>query len=256
MHKLYKFRSFAAVKRLAVEIAYRGTTFHGWQIQPNGVTVQSTIEDCFYKLLGQKDHPIVGCGRTDAGVHASQYFFHVDVAEDTDLENLEYKLNRMVRDEIVIKNIKVVAPNWHARFDAKKRTYRYFIHTDKDPFAQDKSVLIRADIDLAKMNEACQYLLGKQDFTSLSKLHTSAKTNICTVTEAKWVQVDESHYYFEISADRFLRNMVRATVGTLLNIGYGKMEPIAMKVILDKKDREEAGMSAPAQGLFLSGVEY
>jgi tRNA pseudouridine38-40 synthase len=244
------------VKRLAVEISYRGTHFHGWQIQPNGVTVQGTIEDCFFKLLGQKRHSIVGCGRTDAGVHASQYFFHVDVEESTDIEFLEHKLNRMIGHEIVIKNIREVKRGWHARFDARKRTYRYYIHTAKDPFSRDKSVLIYTAIDFDKMNDACQYLLGKQDFTSLSKLHTEVKSNVCNITVAKWVQIDETHFYFEISADRFLRNMVRATVGTMLDIGYGKMEPSEMKVILGKMDREEAGMSAPAEGLFLCGVEY
>jgi tRNA pseudouridine38-40 synthase len=244
------------VKRLSVKIAYRGTNFHGWQKQPNGVTVQSTIEECFFRLMGQKEHGIVGCGRTDAGVHASEYFFHVDVPNETDIKILHYKLNSMVGDDIVIQGIKEVSADWHARFGATKRTYRYFIHTEKDPFILDRSVFIRSEIDIDKMNEACQYILGKQDFTSLSKLHTDVKTNICDVTTAKWVKVDASNYYFEISADRFLRNMVRATVGTLLEIGYGKKEPSEMKVILSKMDRQEASMSAPGQGLFLFGVEY
>ncbi len=244
------------MKRLSVKIAYRGTNFHGWQKQPNGVTVQSTIEECFFRLLGQKEYGIVGCGRTDAGVHASEYFFHVDVPNETDIEILHYKLNRMVGDDIVILGTKEVSVDWHARFGATKRTYRYYIHTEKDPFILDRSVFIRSKIDLDKMNEACQYILGKQDFTSLSKLHTDVKTNICEVNAAKWVKVDTSNYYFEISADRFLRNMVRATVGTLLEIGYGKKEPSDMKFILDKMDRQEASMSAPGQGLFLFGVEY
>ena len=244
------------MKRIAVQIAYRGTTFHGWQRQPRQVSVQSTIEDCLFKLLGQKEHPIVGCGRTDSGVHASDYFFHVDISEEIELEILQYKLNRMVGEEIVIKGMKEVEPDWHARFDATRRTYRYFIHTSKDPFVQDRSVYIHATLDFDKMNEACQYLIGKQDFTSLSKLHTDVKTNICDVSEAKWVQADENNYYFEISADRFLRNMVRATVGTLLDIGYGKMPPSEMKTILAKMDRGAASMSAPGQGLFLFAIEY
>lgn len=244
------------MKRISVEIAYRGTKFHGWQRQPKQVSVQSTIEECLYKLLGQQEHPIVGCGRTDAGVHASTYFFHVDIPKETELDQLAYKLNRMVGEEIVIKNIQEVAKDWHARFDARKRTYRYYIHTEKNPFAQDKSVHVRSICDFDKMNEACKHLIGKQDFTSLSKLHTDVKTNICAVTLAHWVKVDDTNYYFEISADRFLRNMVRATVGTLLEIGYGKMEPDDMKTILEKMDRQEASMSAPAHGLFLFGVEY
>ena len=244
------------MKRLAVEIAYRGTHFHGWQIQPNGVTVQSTIEDCLYKLLGQKKHGIVGCGRTDAGVHASDYFFHVDVPQETDIEALAYKLNRMVGDEIVIKNVAEVAADWHARFDAKQRTYRYFIHLEKDPFIMDRSVFVHQTLDFKAMNEACKHLLGKQDFTSLSKLHTDVKTNLCHVTEAKWTQVDETHFYFEISADRFLRNMVRATVGTLMDIGSGKLQSKDMQSILEAKDRGQASMSSPAQGLFLYKIVY
>lgn len=244
------------MKRLAVEIAYKGTNFHGWQRQPTEVSVQGAIEDSLFKLLGQKEHPIVGCGRTDSGVHASEYFFHVNVEDETDIEDLQYKMNRVLGHDIVVKDIQVAEKGWHARFDARKRTYRYFINTQKDPFILERSVLIRNPFNLDRMNEACQYLFGKQDFTSLSKLHTDVKTNICTVTEAKWVQVDDWNYYFEISADRFLRNMVRATVGTLLEIGYGKMAPIDMKVILEKMDRQAASMSAHGHGLFLFKVEY
>jgi tRNA pseudouridine38-40 synthase len=245
------------VKRIAVKIAYRGTTFHGWQRQPKEISVQEILEESLFKLFGKKEkYPIVGCGRTDTGVHASEYYFHVDLPSDANLADLDYKLNRMVGSEIVIKEVKEVAPDWHARFDATKRTYRYFIHREKDPFITDESVYIPGPLDFEKMNEACPYLLGKQDFTSLSKLHTDVKTNICTVTEAKWVQMNETRYYFEISADRFLRNMVRATVGTLLEIGQGKMPPSEMKVILEKMDRSAAAMSAPGQGLFLCGVEY
>ncbi|MGJ8660976.1 MAG: tRNA pseudouridine(38-40) synthase TruA [Bacteroidota bacterium] len=245
------------MKRIAVRIAYRGTTFHGWQRQPNEISVQETIEDNLFKLLGKKEkYPIVGCGRTDTGVHASEYFFHTDVPDDSDLQDLGYKLNRMVGSEIVIKEINEVDSNWHARFDAKKRTYRYFIHTEKDPFITDESVFIPGPLDFEKMTEACPFLLGKQDFTSLSKLHTDVKTNICTITEAKWVQMNATRFYFEISADRFLRNMVRATVGTLLEIGQAKMEPSEMKIILEKMDRGAASQSAPGQGLFLCKIEY
>jgi tRNA pseudouridine38-40 synthase len=244
------------VKRIAVKIAYRGTNFHGWQRQPREISVQEIIEKNLFKLLGQKEHPIVGCGRTDTGVHASEYFFHVDIPKETDLQDLEHKLNRIVGSEIVIKEMKEVEDGWHARFDARKRTYRYFIHREKNPFITDESVFVPGKLSIDKMNEACQYLMGKQDFTSLSKLHTDVKTNICTVTEAKWVQMSETRFYFEISANRFLRNMVRATVGTLLEIGQSKMEPSEMKVILEKMDRAAASSSAPGLGLFLSGVEY
>lgn len=245
------------MKRIAVKIAYRGTIFHGWQRQPREISVQEKIEESLFKLLGEKEkYPIVGCGRTDTGVHASEYFFHTDVPADSDLQDLGYKLNRIVGDEIVIKDIKEVASDWHARFDAKRRTYRYFIHTEKDPFITDESVYVPGPLDFDKMTEACPYLMGKQDFTSLSKLHTDVKTNICTVSEAKWVQMNETRYYFEISADRFLRNMVRATAGTLLEIGQGKMEPSEMKTILEKMNRSAASQSAPGQGLFLCRIEY
>jgi tRNA pseudouridine38-40 synthase len=244
------------VKRIAVKIAYRGTNFHGWQRQPNEISVQEVVETNLCKLLGQKEYPIVGCGRTDTGVHASEYFFHTDIPSPTDLQDLAYKLNRVVGSEIVIKEIKEVASDWHARFDAKRRTYRYFVHREKNPFITDESVYIHGKFDLDRMNKACQHLIGKKDFTSLSKLHTDVKTNICTVTEAKWVQMNETRFYFEISADRFLRNMVRATVGTLLEIGQGKMDPSEMKTILEKMDRGAASQSAPGQGLFLCGVDY
>lgn len=244
------------MKRIAVKIAYRGTNFHGWQRQPNEISVQEVIENNLFKLLGQKAHPIVGCGRTDTGVHASEYFFHVDIPVETILQDLGHKLNRMVGSEIVIKELKHVTVDWHARFDAKKRTYRYFIHREKDPFITDESVFVPGLLDVERMNIACQHLIGLKDFTSLSKLHTDVKTNICTVTDAKWVQMTETRFYFEISADRFLRNMVRATVGTLLEIGQGKIEPADLKTILEKMDRGAASMSAPGQGLFLCGVEY
>ena len=245
------------MKRIAVKIAYRGTTFHGWQRQPREISVQETIEENLFKLLGKKEkYPIVGCGRTDTGVHASEYFFHFDIPVETDLQDLAYKLNRMVGSEIVIKEMHEVAPDWHARFDAKRRTYRYFIHREKDPFITDESVYVPGPLDFNKMTEACQYLIGKQDFTSLSKLHTDVKTNICNVSEAKWIQLTETRYYFEISADRFLRNMVRATVGTLLEIGQSKIQSTEMKVILEKMDRGAASQSAPGQGLFLFRIEY
>ena len=167
-----------------------------------------------------------------------------------------YKLNSILPDDIAIFNITEVSDELHARFSAKKRTYRYFIHWKKDPFLSDRSLFLRHQPDFEVMNEAAKHLIGKQDFTSLSKLHTDVKTNICEVSHASWVQTSESEAYFEISADRFLRNMVRATVGTLLEVGQGKLTGDGLKQVLEAKDRGRAAVSVPAHGLFLWRVEY
>jgi len=244
------------VKRFSVQISYNGTQYFGWQRQPRQISVQEAIEDCFFKMFSKTSTPIVGCGRTDSGVHAQDYFFHVDLPVETIGEELVYKLNRMLPKDIAVKSAKEVSSDFHARFDARNRTYRYFIHTEKNPFLSESSWLLPPKFSVEKMNEACQFLIGKKDFTSLSKLHTDVKTNICDVRTAKWVKMDNSRYYFEISADRFLRNMVRATVGTLLEIGHGKLQPNDMQVVLDKMDRGAAAMSVPAHGLFLWEIEY
>ena len=196
------------------------------------MSVQERIENALSDLHSKEKIEIVGCGRTDTGVHAYDYFCHVDLPETTDIEILHTKLNRMLPSSILIAHIEEKAADWHARFDAKKRTYRYFVSTQKDPFQQDTSWFYTRPFDLDKMNEACQYVLGRQDFTSFSKLHTDVKTNFCTVHSAEWFQTSEHTYYFEISADRFLRNMVRATVGTLMDVGIGKIAPEEIKTIL------------------------
>jgi tRNA pseudouridine38-40 synthase len=244
------------IKRYFFEISYHGKSFYGWQRQPKQRSVQEVIENCLSSLYSNQPVQIVGCGRTDTGVHAKQYFFHVDLNELANTQQLAFKLNRMLPDSIAVHAIFEVDNSLHARFDASVRTYRYFIHRKKNVFISEQSCYIPRELNFEKMNEAASHLIGKQDFTSFSKLHTDVKTNICTVSKATWQGHSDEQYYFEISADRFLRNMVRATVGTLLDVGLGKINPETIHEILRKKDRGEASVSVPAHGLFLWEVGY
>lgn len=241
--------------RYALELAYRGTNYHGWQIQPNASSVQEEIERRLSQLMGNKPVSVVGCGRTDTGVHAAYYVLHFDADKELDTIQLVYKLNKMLPDDIAVFSAQKVSEEFHARFSASLRTYHYFIHRQKDAFLQESYHLV-SPIDFDAMNEAAQLLLGKQDFTSFSKLHTDVKTNICTVTQVKWHQLSESSWYLEISADRFLRNMVRAVVGTLLEVGYGNLDQAGLAQIIAAKDRGEAKLSVPAKGLFLVDIQY
>lgn len=241
--------------RYALELAYRGTNYHGWQIQPNASSVQEEIERRLSQLMGNKPVSVVGCGRTDTGVHASYYVLHFDADRELDTNQLVYKLNKMLPDDIAIFSAQKVSDEFHARFSASLRTYHYFIHQQKNAFLQD-SYYLGSTIDFDAMNQTAQLLLGKQDFTSFSKLHTDVKTNICTVSQVKWNQVSESSWYLEISADRFLRNMVRAVVGTLLEVGYGNLDKAGLLQIIASKDRGEAKLSVPAKGLFLVDIRY
>ena len=244
------------MKRYFVELSYNGSTFFGWQRQPKQISVQEEIENAFTKLNSNVPISVVGCGRTDAGVHANHYILHVDLEEVKDIEHLIFKLNRILPDSIVIHSVKVVPDDMHARFKATSRTYRYFMNSKKNPFKQGLSWTFPQELDFNAMNKAGEFLMGTKDFTSFSKVNTDVKTNICTVTKAHWVQVDEFNYYFEITADRFLRNMVRATVGTLLEIGSGKISPESILTVLEEKDRGAAAISVPAHGLFLWEVLY
>lgn len=241
--------------RYALELAYRGTNYHGWQIQPNASSVQEEIEKRLSQLMGNIPVSLVGCGRTDTGVHASYYVLHFDVDKALDVSQLIYKLNKMLPDDISIFSAREVTLEFHARFSALSRTYHYFIHQKKDPFSLD-SLHVVSKLDFDAMNRAANYLLGTQDFTSFSKLHTDVKTNICTVSEAKWEQITADTWCFEIKADRFLRNMVRAVVGTLLEVGYGNLQESELLTIIESKDRGKAKLSVPAQGLFLVDVQY
>lgn len=244
-----------SLQRYFFEVSYFGKDFCGWQIQPDAPSVQETIEKELSKLHSNNKVKIVGCGRTDTGVHAHQSVFHVDIPMIENTEQFIFKLNKMLHSSIVIHSIRAVSEDFHARFSAKKRTYRYFIHHQKDAFVNEQSFYFPKNVSLEKMNEAGKLLLGTQDFTSLSKLHTDVKTNICTVYSAEWRQIEKG-IVFEISADRFLRNMVRATVGTLLEVGLGKIKPAEIKEILIAKDRQKAKVSVPGHGLFLWEVEY
>ena len=244
------------MQRYFIELSYNGSTYHGWQIQPNAHTVQEEIESKLSRLYSNEPVKVVGCGRTDTGVHAHHYILHVDLPPISDTDQFQVKLNRMLPSSIAIQNVFPVSDEQHARFSATARTYRYLIHSKKDPFGAESSWYTHKTLDISKMNQAAKLLLGKQDFTSLSKLHTVVKTNICDVRFAEWIQADENSMYFEITADRFLRNMVRATVGTLLDIGMGKLEPNDLPKILAAKDRQAASTSVPGHALYLWKVEY
>ncbi|MGQ8335488.1 tRNA pseudouridine(38-40) synthase TruA [Sunxiuqinia sp. A32] len=242
-------------QRYFIELAYKGTNFHGWQIQPNAKTVQEFIENGLSTIC-RETIAVTGAGRTDTGVHASYFVAHFD-SEKSNLDhpNFTYKLNSFLNSDIVIFSVHKVQEDAHARFDASSRTYHYFINVQKDPFTQETSWYLRYPLNVDKMNEACAVLFDYIDFTSFSKLHTDVKTNNCKIYYAKWKQ-DDNRVIFKIKADRFLRNMVRAIVGTMVDIGQGKISVQDLRDIIEAKDRSVAGVSVPAQGLFLSHIAY
>ena len=244
------------MRRYFFECSYNGGAFYGWQIQPKQISVQETIQKYMTRLNSNQPVVIVGCGRTDAGVHAHSSIFHIDFDREIDLSEWIYKLNKMLPTTISIKEGYEVTLDDHARFTAKKRTYRYFIHKTKTPFKHAYSTLYPYPLDFEAMNIAASFLIGTHDFTTFSKANTDVKTHICEVFGAKWIQVNEEEAYFEYTANRFLRNMVRATVGTLYEVGLGKITPSEFKEILQSQDRTKCGGSAAAQGLFLWKVEY
>lgn len=243
--------------RFFLRLAYNGSPFHGWQRQPNAPSVQENIEKAL-SLIFQREMPITGAGRTDAGVHAKEMYAHFDLeSEIEDKERFLLSLNRLLGANISVYDVFRVPDNAHARFDATGRTYRYYIISGKDPFLYPYSHLIKTPLDIDKMNEAAQILLTTSDFTSFAKLHTDNKTNICDVREAFWQKKDETGLLvFTISADRFLRNMVRAVVGTLVMVGTHKISIEDFKEIINSKNRCNAGNSMPPQALFLEKVEY
>lgn len=239
-----------------MKLAYRGANFHGWQSQPNAVSVQSTIEDALTTIM-RTPIKITGAGRTDTGVNARMMIAHFDVEQPLPSpDGLVKALNSLVGKDIAIYSISPVHDDAHARFDATSRTYHYYIHTDKSPFLYPLSWQAPANLNFELMNKAAEILLGIDDFTSFAKLHTDVKTNICKVTYAKWEQISENQWMFVITADRFLRNMVRAVVGTLVDVGRGKITIQQFADIISAKDRCAAGTSMPAQALFLWNVTY
>ncbi|WP_262325982.1 tRNA pseudouridine(38-40) synthase TruA [Carboxylicivirga litoralis] len=241
--------------RYFIELAYNGASFHGWQIQPNAISVQEVMNDALNKVLRKKIN-VVGCGRTDTGVHASYFVAHFDNDEPVDdTDYLVYKLNRIVGNDVVVYSVQDVDKDAHSRFHAIARTYHYYLRTEKNPFIKDFSYRPYYKVDVEKMNEAAQILFEYTDFTSFSKLHTDTKTNNCEIKYVKWEQKDDGAV-FVIKADRFLRNMVRAIVGTLLEVGRGKITIEQFREVIENKDRAEAGTSVPGQALFLVDIEY
>lgn len=251
--------------RYFMQLAFNGTPFFGWQIQPENVSVQEVIENALTLLLMRPDEngqrqrvAITGCGRTDTGVHARDFTAHFDLEQELDEAQrlqLVNKLNSFLPKEIVIYSIVPVADDAHARFDALDRTYRYYVNIRKDAFNFPYAHRIFEKLDVNKMNEAAQLLLKNADFTSFSKVHTQVNNMRCHVTHAQWVERD-GQLVFEITANRFLRNMVRAIVGTLLLVGKGKITVQDFQDIIEQKDRCKAGDSAPAHALFLEKVRY
>ena len=242
-------------QRYFIKYSFEGTRYHGWQIQPNALTVQQVLNEDLTILLGE-DINVSGCGRTDTGVHAREFYAHFDSKiPDLDEPAFAFKLNNKLPKDIAIESIRKVHPEAHARFSAIARTYEYHISRHKDPFSDALSHYLYGELDLENMQRAADLLLEVDDFTSFSKVDTDVKTNICNIQKSVWEEAP-GKLVFTITADRFLRNMVRAIVGTLLEIGLGKMTTEEFREIIEKKDRSAAGTSAPAKGLFLTRVEY
>lgn len=243
--------------RYFLKLSYRGAPFHGWQIQPNAVSVQETVENAISTILRART-PIVGAGRTDTAVNARVMYAHFD-AVPLDLsrkDKILVSLNRLVGKDIAIHDIIAVPDNAHARFDAIERTYKYFISFEKTPFLYQLSWFCPNRLDIGIMNDAASILLDTEDFTSFAKLHSDALTNICRVTRAEWTLENDSMAVFTITADRFLRNMVRAIVGTLVDVGRGKLSCNRFADIIRCKDRCAAGQSMPGEALFLWDIKY
>ena len=240
--------------RYFIELSYKGTNYHGWQIQPDTSSVQEEITKALATILQEKIL-LVGAGRTDAGVHASQMFAHVDTVKKLS-NNYVHKLNAILPNDIVIKSIKEVSDETHARFDAVSRTYEYRILLGRDPFLLETTwQLHQKNLQIEKMNEAANLLFKYEDFESFSKVKTDVNTFNCTIMKAVWT-LEDKHLIFHIKANRFLRNMVRAIVGTLIEVGLGKKTVEDFRKIIESKKRSEAGLSVPAKGLFLTEVCY
>ena len=241
--------------RYFIELQYDGTAYFGWQRQPDTTTVQGVIEDKLSMLL-RVPTEIVGAGRTDTGVNASFYTAHFDSDKEIDCTQLSYKLNKVLPTDIAIMRIYEVEPTLHARFDAKEREYTYFLTPHKSPFRRYSAWHFTADIDVVRMNEAARKLLEYEDFTSFAKLNSNNKTNICHISHAEWVVESDGTLRFTIRANRFLRNMVRAIVGTLVDVGRGKYSVEEFEDIILSRDLSRCSAGAPACGLFLSDVKY
>ena len=243
-------------QRYFVHLAYKGTNYHGWQIQPNAVTIQQTLNEALSVILRENIN-LIGAGRTDAGVHASSFYAHFDLnaEQNIDTNHLVFKLNCYLPRDIAIYNIYPVSDNAHARFDAISRTYQYYMFTRKNPFNPDTSYFLFKRVNVEKMNEACSLLKKYNDFTSFSKRSTETKSNLCDIYRAEWIKKGDK-LTFIIAANRFLRNMVRALVGTMIEIGEEKLSLEDFTDIIEGQDRSLASYSIPANGLFLTDIQY
>jgi len=243
------------IKRYFIYLSYKGTAYHGWQIQPNGLSVQEVLTKSLYTVF-RTETEITGAGRTDSGVHARLMVAHFDTDKEIEsLTGLTVKLNSILPKDIAVSKIVEVKPDAHARFDAISRKYEYHIVTSKNVFKSEYAARFNEHLDFEAMNQAAAILKEYSDFTSFSKLHTDVKTNNCVIHQASWTQ-NEGEWIFTIEADRFLRNMVRAIVGTLLEVGRAKMTIELFREIIEAKNRCKAGTSVPAQGLYLVDVQY
>ncbi|MBQ6192131.1 MAG: tRNA pseudouridine(38-40) synthase TruA [Bacteroidaceae bacterium] len=261
--------------RFFITLSYDGTRYHGWQIQPNGDSIQQRLQEALSTLLRQPIE-VVGAGRTDTGVHAKMMVAHFTI-EDSKLgiestgapelceedsaflqlqSSIKYRLNKLLPQDIAVQDVRQVSDDMHARFSATSRTYHYYIHTRKDPFLYAYSWLVPFKLDFEKMNEAAKVLLEYEDFTSFSKVNTDTKTNLCDLKEAYWQEVAPGQWRFTITANRFLRNMVRAIVGTLVEVGRGRIGIEDIRRIIEAKDRCSAGESVPGKALFLVDIKY
>ncbi len=240
--------------RYFIQLSYFGKNYHGWQAQPNAISVQQELTYALSILLGMTIE-IVGAGRTDSGVHAKDMYAHFDFPKEIDTENLVKRLNSFLPNDIAVYSIFKVADQAHARFDAIKRTYEYNIHLQKDAFKNDFSWFFYTEVDIEQMNKACKILFDYSDFQCFSKSNTDVFTYNCKISEAFWVR-NNNDLVFTITADRFLRNMVRAIVGTLIGVGQHKISLEDFEEIIKSKNRSNAGFSVPAHGLYLTKVTY
>ncbi len=249
------------MQRYFVTFSYDGTRYHGWQIQPNGDSVQQRLQEALSTLL-REDICVTGAGRTDTGVHARMMVAHFDTdacfeaEEGINESQLAYKLNRLLPYDIAVEKVEKVSQEMHARFSATSRTYHYYIHTKKDPFRRAYSCELHYELDFEKMNEAARVLMEYEDFGAFCKAGADVKTTLCRVTVARWIQTSETTWYFVITANRFLRNMVRAVVGTLIDVGRGRLSLEEFRKVIEGKRRTEAGESMPGNALFLEEVKY
>lgn len=241
--------------RYFIKFSYDGTRYHGWQVQPNGNSVQAELQRALTILL-RRDTTVVGAGRTDAGVHARVMFAHFDCDEIPDCVQMAYRLNRILPRDIAVDKVEPVDDDMHARFSATSRTYHYYIHTRKDPFRRAYSCELGYKLDFDAMNRAAAMLLEYDDFGAFCKSHADVKTTLCDVTSAGWHQTSPSSWYFEITANRFLRNMVRAVVGTLIEVGRHRLSLDGFRKVIEDKRRTGAGESMPGNALFLEDIKY